>query len=386
MRIQKMSNAWEQINWIGAKSLNVLSDSLVLKNACAFDNTSDFNVKPNGYSVGSTVEIRTNPAYEAKEFTTTTETQDIRSSVRSMSIEKHFDVTVELGAKEKKMDMDNFYLQVVRPAVTALSQKVESYLGTKILDGAGLYSSDSLFGSAADMALATEAATVQQLSPTGRFCVVNGALRAKLLGETYFNTFNSRGQSGESVFNTGGLGQAFDMDFVSSLYMPSLTFTAGTGVGVTNNGSGANNLVGTKTITTTATTVGTIKAGDRIKIAGVRRPLRISTLANVGATSILLTDPITEIIPDGAAITVVSSGATYDIQGAIFDDASLAIAMPMLDNAAGHENSVVSENGVSIRVVQGYDMGTKTHQMSFDLIVGASAYDNRRITLIGDNA
>jgi len=381
-----MANAWEQIDWIGAKSLNILTDSLVLKNACSFDNTSDFNVKPNGYAVGSTIEMRTNPAYKAKEFTTTTEVQDIRSSVRNMSIEKHFDVTVELTSKEMRLDMDNFYLQVIKPSVTTIAESVESYLGTKITDGAGLYSSADLFGTAADMALAKKAATFQQLSPTGRFCVVNDALEAKLLGATYFNTFNSRGETGESVFNTGALGRAFNMDFVSSLYMPSLTFTAGTGVGVTNNTAGATNKIGMTTLTTTATITGTIKAGDRVKIAGVRRPLRVSTLANIGATSILLSDPITEIIPDAAAITVVSSGATYDVQGAIFDDASLAIAMPVLDPAAGQPTSILSENGVSIRVVQGYNMSTKKHTMSFDTIVGAAAYDNRRITLIADNA
>lgn len=381
-----MANAWEQIDWIGAKSLNILTDSLILKNACAFDNTSDFNVKPNGYAVGSKIDIRTNPAFKAKEFTTTTVVQDVRSSVRQMEIEKHFDVTVQLTAREKAMDMDNFYLQVVKPSLTTIAESVETYIGGKLLDGAGLYSSADLFGNAADMALAKKAGTFQQLSSTGRFCVVNDTLEAKIGGATYFNTHSSRGTSGENMFNSGDLGRAFGMNFVSSLYVPTWSFVAGTGVGVTNNTGGTTNLIGMKALTTTATITGTIKAGDRVKVAGVRRPLRVSTLANIGATSILLTDPITEVIPDGAAITVVSSGKTLEAQGAMLDDASLAIAMPMLDPAAGQPTSIVSENGVSIRVVQGYDMSTKKTTISFDCIVGAAAYDNRRITILADEA
>lgn len=381
-----MANAWEQIDWIGAKSLNVLTDSLVLKNACAFDNTSDFNNKPNGYATGQKIDIRTNPAFKAQEFTSTVVVQDIRSSARQMTIEKHFDVTVKLTAREKAMDMDNFFLQVVKPAVTTISESVETYLGTKFLDGAGLYSSADLFGNAQDLAFAKKAATFQQLSSTGRFCAVNDTLEAKLGGAAYFNSHSSRGETGEKMFNSGDLGRAFGMSFVSSLYIPNWTFTAGTGVGVTNNGGGANNQIGMKTLTTTAITVGTIKAGDRIKVAGVRRPLRVSTLANVGGTSILLEDPITEIIPTGAAITVVSSGKTLELQGAIFDDASLAIAMPLLDPAAGQPTSILSDNGVSIRVVQGYDMNTKQTTISFDTLVGAANYDNRRTTLLADEA
>jgi len=379
-----MSNAWKQIAWIASEALNYLEDSLVIAKTCARDKTSDFMVKPNGYAVGSKVDIRTNPVFEAKEFTTAIEIQNIRSSVREMRIEKHFDVSAKMTAKEKILDMDNFSLQVIKPAAYALAVKFETYLASKILNASSLYTSADLFGDAADLAQAKKAATFQQLSPTGRFCLLNDAMEAKLLGKTYFNTHNSRGESGERVFNDASLGYAFGMDFVSSLYMPELSFAAGNGVGVTNNNSGANNLVGDMAIVTDAITGTNIKAGDRIKIAGVRRQLRVATTVATGATSIPLVDPITEIIPDNAAITVQASGATYDVMGAIFDDSSLAFACPILDPASDKPTYSVSENGLSIRVVQGYDINAKTETISLDMICGAEAYDNRRITLLGD--
>ena len=104
------------------------------------------------------------------------------------------------------------------------------------------------------------------------------------------------------------------------------------------------------------------------------------------ATSIELIDPITEVIPDGAAVTVVGSAATFTQHGAIFDDRSLAIAFPMLDLPADRVAATASNNGVSIRIVKGYDLSTKKTTMSLDLLCGAFALDPRRITLVADSA
>ena len=60
------------------------------------------------------------------------------------------------------------------------------------------------------------------------------------------------------------------------------------------------------------------------------------------------------------------------------------MAMPMLDTPPDKPSFAASNNGVSIRVVQGYNMTTKVETLSMDLLVGAVAYDPRRITLIAD--
>lgn len=378
-----MANAWKEVSWIAAEALNHMEDALNIAALCAKDKTADFNAKPNGYSVGSKVDIRTNPVYAVKEFNTEIEVQGIRSSSRSMEIEKHFDISVAMTAKEKRLNFEDFSSQVIKPAAYAIAEGVETYLASKILNAQGLYVSDDLFASAADMALAKKSATFQQLSSTGRFCLVNDTLEAKLLGASFFNTYDNRGETGATVFTSGSMGRAMGMDFFSSLQFPELSFTGGTGVGVTDNDSGAANLVGMKVLTTEATT-GAFKAGDRIKIAGVRRPLIVSTNTAATATSIPLTNPITDIIPDGAAITVIGTANAFEVQGAIFDDSSLAFASPMLDPASDKPSQVVTANGYSMRVVQGYDIVKKTETISLDMLAGAEAFDPRRITLLGN--
>lgn len=386
-------NAWEQVDQIASESLMHMEDALNISKLTTRDKTSDFNKTPDGYSVGGTVRIKTRPDYEAKEFVQADGVviQAIRESKRTLTIEKHFDISVEITSREKALDFESFQEQVAKPAVYRLAEKIDTYVGTKILEAAGLYASDDLFATSADMALARAEANYQQLEPTGRFCLVNQDLESKLLGAAYFNTYNNRGTDGSTVFRTGSMGHAMGFDFFTSMQFPEQTIAeAGSGVAQTNNGTDGTefNRVGNTVLTVDSVDLSAspINAGDRIRISGVRRPLKVSTTADGAAvTQIQLIDPITEIIPDNAAVTVVASGTTnLDIMGAIFDDQSLAMAMPILDKPSDRPSFVVSSNGFSLRVVTGYDMKYKKEMMSIDCLVGANAYDPRRITLLAN--
>lgn len=380
-------NAWEQVDWIASESLMHLEDALVIANLTARDATAEFNKTPNGYSKGDTVRMRTNPEYQARDFDAdggNIVTQAIRSSKRDLVIEKHYDTSVEVTAKEKALDLESFSEQVIRPAAYVLAEAVDKYLASKILNAAGLYASSALLESRADLAQARKAATLQQLSATGRFVVAGLDLEATLLSADYFTKHDSRGDDGASVFRTGMMGRAMNMDFFSSINYPEdTTHTAGNGAALTNHAAGDNSLIGTTNIPYDGGT-GTFEAGDRIQVAGMRRPLIVATQTTGASGNIPLSNPITEVVPDNAAITVIGSGQTYTHKGAIFDDRSIAMAMPVLDPADDKPSSVVANNGVSIRVVQGYDMTSKKSTLSLDLLVGGEAWDPRRITMLAD--
>ena len=379
-----MANAWKEVDMIAAEALMHLEDGLVIARSVARDKTSDFMTRPNGYAVGDTVRIKTRPEYTVNEFTDggNISVQDIRESTRSMQVEKHYDISVQVSAKEKALDLESFSEQVIQPAAYALAEQCDAYVGTKILDARGEYSSNSLFTTQADMAAARKAATLQQLDPATRMCLVDLDLEATLLGQSYFATWAQRGDSGRTVFDSAQMGVAMGMRFMSSINFPSYTHTRSGGTTATDNNSGAANLIGDTTLNVDAITGG-FSAGDRIQIAGVRRPLIVASNAAALATTISLAHPIDEIIPDNAAVTVISSGNSITgAHGAIFDSQALAVAMPMLDPPSDKPSAVVSNNGYSIRVVQGYDMTTKRDTLSLDLLIGAVAYDARRITLL----
>jgi hypothetical protein len=179
------------------------------------------------------------------------------------------------------------------------------------------------------------------------------------------------------------------MDWASSIAFPTNAVAHGAGemVCTTNNTAGTKNLIGDTVLTVDNQTASKdVAVGDRLAIAGVRRPLLVKTIiADTSATtSVELVDPITEIIPDNAAVTVVGSGQSLTFHGAIMDDRSLAVAFPMLDLPEDKVAAIQSNNGLSIRIVKGYDMSSKKTTMSLDLLCGAFALDPRRITLVAD--
>ena len=381
-------NIWKHPDILAAEALRHLEDALVVTRMCAFDTTSEFNSRSNGCKKGDVISFRTHGDFQVDEFTSEIAIQGISDSSRSMVIEKHLDVSVELTARELVFDLDSFSDQVIRPASYRLAEYCDLYVGTKVLQGAGLYLSPDLFANAADIAQARKHATIQQLE-TQRYSLLNLDLEAKLLGQTWFNQSQTRGMDGTNTLRSGEMGRAMGMDFFSAITFPEAFHASGDGTAVTDNDGGAANRIGMDVLTFgTGSGAGTaFNAGDRLKIAGVRRPVIVKTLVDApaaGGGTIALVDPITEIIPDGAAITVVGSASTFDYMGAIFDNRSLAVAFPMLDKPGDMEVGVASHNGVSCRIVKGYDIKHKKTTMSLDLLVGAFAFDPRRITLLGE--
>lgn len=383
-----MANIWDHPETIAAEALFHLESSLRIGSLCARDLTSEFTTRPNGWKVGDSVSFKTHGEYEAKEFTGTTTAQEIRGSSRSLKIEKFFDISVEVSAWESAIDLDSFSDQVIKPAMYSLGEKCDIYLGTKLLEGQGLYVSDALFEDPKDVALARKAAILQQLAME-RYCLVDVDLEAGLLGQSWFNQSQTRGADGENTLRSAQMGHTMGMDFSSSISFPTspTAFDAGDATAVTDNGAGgiANNRIGVSSLVykTGSAAATSFKAGDRLRIAGVKRPVIVKTTVSAPASgAIVLRNPITEIIPEGAAITVIGSAQDYVIHGAIMDSKSIGVAFPILDLPGDKVCATASSNGISVRIVKGYDMTHKMNAMSMDLLIGAFCIDPRRITLL----
>ena len=97
---------------IAAEALTNLTDQLVITNLCARDMSNEFNNTPNGYKVGDTVRIKVGTDYTVNEFTSTITAQSIRESHHNLAIEKLFDVSVSIGAREKALKLSSFVEQV----------------------------------------------------------------------------------------------------------------------------------------------------------------------------------------------------------------------------------------------------------------------------------
>lgn len=386
------------INIVAAEALAHLKDALVINTLCTTNVGAEYNIKPNGYSVGDTVNFKIDPVYEAKSFDPAIGViaQPIRSSNRSMTIEDHLDITTEVSAKDKALSFEGFAAEVIRPAAFSLAEKVDKYMAGKIMEGAGLYVSDDLFGAVSgnggkDLAQARKVALMQQLG-MDKFCLMNPELEATLLGQDWFTGAQNRGD--DRILRSGEMGTTMGLDFFSTVNWQETTHTSSSGVatltGQAEMDSAKVNMVGQMSVVCYEITGGFL-AGDRITIAGTKRPMIVAAdkaaainTAPIADRTVVVVDPITEILTASAAVTVVGSGLNLDFQGAIFDGKSLGMAMPLLDKPENGLSSVLSSDGISIRVVADYDSKFKISQLSMDCLIGGFALDPRRITLLAE--
>jgi len=374
-----------------AEVLRHMQDNLIIGSTMYRDMTTDFTSRSNGHKVGDSISIITAPDYVTKDFTGTIVTQDIRNSTRAITIEKHYDISVSLTSREMALEFDDLSRQVLAPIGTRIAESIDAYLGTKILQGHGLYNHAAatgtnptgLFYNAADMALARAQATNYQISLMDRVCLVDDVLEATLLGADYFNQVQIRGANAPNTLEGANLGRMMGMNFWSSVNYPTTSRTANSGTTTTNN-TGTTNLIGATTLTVDSVTTG-YTAGDHIMVAGLKRPMIVASDVVATATAIPLVDPITELVPDGVAVTVIAAGETTVYHGAIYTPGAFAYAMPPLDLPDGNSGAVITSDGFSMRLVTDYNVTTKTHVLSIDCLVGAFCADPRKVMLISQS-
>lgn len=376
------------VSMIAAEALVQLENQLVAANLMYRDKTADFG-SVGGYRVGDSVNIKTRPDFEVQEFTTAVVDQEVRESKRSLTIEKHYDVTIPYTDRELALDIESLSDQFIVPAVTRMADKIDQYLLSKAWLARGLYQAASPLSSAVEIAAARKVANDIQMPMAGRIGIVNSSLEATLLGTDVFHKFDTRGEPAVTALQEASMGRLMGIDWYSSVNFTASNYAPGAATATTNNGAGGNtnNRIGSTTLTFDTGTAAAFNAGDRLQIAGVRRPVIVaSTVANASlATTVTLQDPIDELIPDNALITVIGSGLSdLDFQGIILTPGSFAFAMPPLDVPPGVEASVVSSNGLSLRAIKYHDGNAKTSRLSIDCLIGATAYDTRKSLVIAD--
>lgn len=369
---------------LAAEALDQLEYELVAANLMYRDRTEMFT-SVRGLKVGDTVSIRTVTDFVTDEFTAggTINTQEIQQSATQLIIEKHFDVSVTIGARERALNLDGIRKEIINPAMVSMAQKIDEFLLTKITESQGLYDSSNLLENAADLALASRSANLQQIDKSGRIGLVNDTLEATMLGQDIFVKFDTRGQPAVPALMEAKMNRLMGIDWFATVNFPTVVRTAGDGTTTLDNALAASNLQGTSTLIVDSTS-GTYEVGDKIKIAGAKRHFTVASQVTATATAIPIVEQINENLRDldGNAVVVQGAGLAQIFQGIIFNPGAYGFAAPPLDAAAGDKTGVVTANGMSIRMTEAYDINNKKTIWSFDMLLGASAVDARKTMIL----
>lgn len=405
---------------IAREALLILEDNIVAPQMMSTSATADFT----GAKVGDTIRIRRPAFFGVDEFdrtggniNNTVTIQDAVENSVNLVIEKHFDVSFEVSSKELAFAVDDFNERLLKPAMSALAQKIDQYALTKIANLGGLFGVATTYAAPSSLthvASIVEKMNNQNIPMTNRKFLVSPAMQTALYGITEFVRADIRGAATSPV-EEASLGRFMGLDTVMSQNLPkhsTLGTAATTGSTDVVYTTGAAYTEGATTINIAGGPAGTltIVAGDTLAIDYVDGITREHVVTNSNAFS---TNAITgvQITPglygvSGAAAVaagvpnVVASGATVrNVTSTLVADRTTTAATPVGSytmGAAFHpsafqlvfvpqpnpmgpgtSSSTVNYNGMSLRVLQSYDHIKKRDLISVDCLVGAAAVDGR---------
>lgn len=328
--------------------------------------------------VGDTVTIRKPATFTAADFATagSISVQNVTETSTSVVMDQHYDVSFAVTSSELSLDIEDFSMQFLQPAMEAHAQKIDQLL-------LGLYTdcyvtsgtAGTTPGTVADVLAVRQLLNEANVPMMDRRFVINPAADAKVLAQEAFSNVQWNPTANADALNEASIGRKFGFDFYS-------------GQNVVDHANGTIASTGTfaidGTVTAGATSVivdgttvtGTWKKGSLFTVAGDTTVYMLTADATAAANEIDIDFlPATAGMADGAVVTrVAAHAANLAFHKNAFAFVSRPLALPM----GGVQAETVSYNGLGIRAVYDYNSTTKTNVVSLDVLFGLKTLDPLR--------
>jgi hypothetical protein len=358
-----MSNTLLTPSIIARQALLILRSEMVSLGLAYKDKSQEFTAA----KVGDTIKIRRPAAFEAKEFTSTVAPQNITEGQVNLTLEKHFDITVNVTSKDWTLSLEDFTEQVLRPIMIGHLEAASAYILSKYTEVYQYYDASfpTTIATLAGVPRVLDEAKVPQ---RGRVGIVSPAAKAALLGIPSFTESDKRGDDGTAL-REASMGRVLGVDWYMDQLVP--THTKGTFAG-TPAIDGAVLAGATKLALKGGSGTQTVKKGDIFKVADA--PGQYVVTADAAATSGSIAE--VEFFPpapvggfvDNKGVTFV---ATHKANLVMHPWALAAAIVPLAIPRGANSASIMRADGIGIRYVAGYNTSTKTDQISFDYLIGA---------------
>lgn len=366
---------------IAREALANLYNTTVMLPLVHTDFSSEFS------KVGDTITVRKPATFEAHDFGADGNTIVIQNAVETgvpVVMNKHLDVSFEVTAKELTLTITDFSEQFIKPAMEAISQKVDALLFELVDDvyttvgTAGATPSTIAAITASRMALNT-----RNVPLTDRYLVLDPAAENAFLGLEAFTNVQWNPKSNADALNEAALGRKFGFDiFVSNAVDAHTNGTiAHTGTFALNGAWAAG--VTTGSIDGTTVT-GTWESGSLFTVAGSTQVHVLTADATAAANAITVV--FAPAVPtggyaDGAAVTRI---ANHTKSVAFHKSAFAFVTRPLALPMGAAEAEIINYKGLGLRVVKDYNPTNKKDVVSIDLLCGVKTLDPlRAVRLLG---
>lgn len=357
-----MPNNFLEVKNIARQTLPRLMNNLVFPNLVHRDFSNDFVP-----GLGTKIQVKKPVKLIAEEFNESqgVKPQEINEESVEVKLDKLATVDVEFSAIQRATNVDDLNRLFLEPAAVALAEKINN-------DGLDLYKFiPTAVGKAGttpseltDLANVRKQLNKQLVPVAGRVGVWDTEADAAF--STVPAIVNAEKSGSTSALREGSIGRVMGLDnYISQAVRKH---TAGTLKVTSGNITVKTQVEKSNEVVLTGTGLtGTLVKGDIITIVGKQ----YAVAEDVSASGTDIRVSVTPEITANAGVQVeVLKSHTANLA---FNPMAFAYVTRPLQAPAGVESYVTSHNGISLRVVRGYNMEKKKEMLSMDVLYGYTA-------------
>lgn len=366
-----MANKFLTPQIVANEALMSLENSLVMAGLVHRDYSKEF------VKVGDIVTIRKPAKFIAKNFTGEISAQDATEGSVAVTLDRFRDVSVNVTSKELTLDIKDFSEQIVKPAMEAIAQAVDSDILAVGIEKAG----KTVTGTAKptnleDLGNLSKTLDLKSVPLQNRYLVLNPTHKYRYALTDNLSKVAYAGDS--KTLREAEIGRVYSMDSYMSQNAPD-TFaeTAGTATAYKITATAGESKVALSSVTAATATV---KEGDGFIVDGYLYRFTSSATAESGAVAeVTIDQPVHKNLEALDALLINKTNSLA------FHRNGLALVTRQLELPMGAgKAAIASANGIAVRTVFGYDMKTKTDTVSFDVIYGIKElYTDMLVKLVG---
>lgn len=357
-----MANTFVTLQTIAREALPRLIENLVFPNLVNRDFSATYT------NLGDTIQIRKPNALEAADFSVgqAVNYADMHDSTVSVTLDKIATVDVAASAIETAVNIDDLNRVFIEPATVALAEKINRDGLALALDVPyAVGTAGTTPNSLAAFAEARKMLNINKAPISPRYGVWDPEADAAF---TQIGNLVKAGESGTTeALRNGNIGRVFGLDNYMSQSVAKFEsgITASTAVkvnGAVSAGATALSIDGT-------TLTGKLKKGEVLTIAGHTYTVtEDSADAASNAIAGVKVYPALPALKDNTDVAIAGSHTA----NLVFNPYAFAfVTRPLTDpNGQGVDAYVTSYNGLSLRVVKGYDQQYKKSVYSMDILYG----------------
>lgn len=378
-----MANEFLDVKVIARLTLQRLIENMVFPNLIYRDFSNDFQP-----GKGAKIQVKKPVVLEAKDFDETNgvTAQDIKESSVEVTLDKLATVDAEWGAIAGATSIDDLNRLFIEPSAVALAEKINSdglFLYKDIPYTAGVAGTTP--ASLSVIADARKALNINKVPLAGRVAVWDPEAEASL--STLDAVAHAEKSASTDALREGELGRLYS--FNNFMAQGIKTHTAGTlvvGGGTSPKivpkaivAEGATGLTLAVTGGTSPTLTGTLVKGDILTIKGKTYTVLTGGIAASDELAVTVYPALPALAVTDAITVTASHTANLGFAPQAFAFVTRPLTLP-----SGVEAYVVSYNGVSMRVVKGYDIKYKKETISMDVLYGyKTMYQELAVRILG---